>query len=174
MNLCFLRNDRAGSEPVYGSMTDCKNSKNPTGTLYHLECFVLVSVQLESGGTNRYAKIKFRNPSGSWVTGWIRFNGSGIRYWEDYAEAYVNGNPRYIVRETTNIYTGNKVKIATLTPKDYVYTRPGSAQVGATQEDWLQCFAYKKDGVYKEPGGTMFVDTQIKHGSTKPHVRGSW
>ncbi|MEG2058152.1 MAG: hypothetical protein RRZ84_09670, partial [Romboutsia sp.] len=119
-------------------------------------------------------KIKFRNPQGSWVAGWIEFNGGGVNYWDDNAQAYVNGNPRYKVMLTTNIYNGSKGKVATLNPGDYVYTRPGNAPVGATEEDWLKCFAYKKDGVYKEPGITLFVDTQIKHGSTKPHVRGNW
>ena len=163
-----------GSLPIYATKNEAFNqSGKEIGALYYRESCVLVSIE-ETGWGTRAAQIEFLNSSGSWKNGWITFNGSYLVPWDNHPNAFVNDNPRYIIKKTTNIYNGSKVLIDVLYPGDYVYTRPGISYVGSTEHDWLQCFAYKKNGVYKEPGYNLFVDTQVKHSSTNPSVRGSW
>lgn len=172
MNLYYNPNNRV--LPIYATKAAAlKESGNTIGALYTKECCVLVSI--ENGSCEeRAGKIEFVNPSGVWSTGYITWNGSNLTSWSERPNALVNGNPRYKVVKTTTIYNGSKGKVAVLNPGDYVYTRPGPAYVGASEHDWMRCFAYKKNGAYKEPGNTLFVDTQVKHGSMSPHVRGNW
>ncbi|MGL5329169.1 MAG: hypothetical protein ACRDD7_07870 [Peptostreptococcaceae bacterium] len=152
----------------------CDERGTLVGQLYHKEACVYVDMYTNGWGA-RAAKIEFMNSSGAWTTGWITFNGSRLESYASNPEHTVNGNPRYIVTASTGIYDGNKNLVTTLSRGDYIYSRPGPAYVGASEHDWIRCFAYKKNGNYYEPGKTLFADTKVKHKSSNPQaIKGGW
>lgn len=152
----------------------CNENGTIIGQLYHKEACVYVDMYINGWGA-RAALVEFMNSAGAWTRGWVTYNGMKLESYSSNPENTVNGNPRYIVTTTTNVYDGNKNQVATLNNGDYIYTRPGPAYVGSTEHDWMQCFAYKKGGQYYEPGNTLFADTKIKHKSRNPQaIKGGW
>lgn len=165
----------SGTLPVYATKEQaCDERGTILGQLYHKEACTYIDMYTNGWG-ERAAKIEFVNPQGKWITGHITFNGSRLESYSSNPENVVNGNPRYIVKARTGIYDSSKKLIATLSPGDYIYSRPGPSYVGSTEHDWLKCFAYKKNGKYYEPGKTLYADTKVKQKSSNPQaIKGGW
>lgn len=171
--------------PVYTASTGTTSA----GTLYPNECFVFTG----STSGSRY-QIEFLNSKGAWVKGWY-VGTNGMSYWKNryhyYGYIKVDGTPQfrarvYEVTKTTGVYHGNKQPMGkgTIYSEDFVFVEADQCYPGSSERDWMRIrgFTYTSNpshtGIYSscdEYGSWYgYVDTQIKHGSTKPAIRGNW
>lgn len=162
-------------------------SNSIVAKMYNKECFGFTGNKKTDSDGYEWHKIKIRNSSGSWISGWYRgYNGVG--YWKNnpYRTGTSTERQYYLVTTKTSYYTPGGEFMDTLEPGDRVYcnTKSNSGISGSSHQDWMLFHGiHFKNGVYmsireKSTGqdydwiSYAYVDTQIKHGDS--HIKGNW